>query len=336
MLGPAFVELPGVKVVALLGRDPKRSAEVAARLDQPVVVSSLAELLDCGLDAVALALPPDVNEEVVSAALDRRLAVFSEKPLARSGNVATSLLAKSQGLVTALDFEFAELATFRSLSDALADGLVGQIRHVEVTWLTQSRAIEQRSWSWKTDAARGGGVLPLLGSHVVHLLEQVFGPVARVLAAGGNATTAEFAPPGATAALDTVSALLRLTSGVTVNLILGNAERGVQLHEWRISGESGALVARNSTLDPVHGFNLRLLRDRTEAVLAAERSPVVGVDGRTDAVRTVARRFVEAIQHGADISPTFREGARAAVVLDALQRSALENRLIDVEQAHGH
>ena len=112
---PALQQIPGVEVVGLSGTDLERTQREAEQRGVAAACVGINELIDLDVDALTLALPPDVNEEAAAVALAAGIPVFSEKPLAASSPGAESLAIAAGTTTTGIDFEFAELETFRAL-----------------------------------------------------------------------------------------------------------------------------------------------------------------------------------------------------------------------------
>jgi predicted dehydrogenase len=268
----------------------------------------LEELLDRGLDAVTLALPPDQNVRALHLAIARGIPVFTEKPVTTDAPAALRLAEAAAGLTTVVDFEFAELHTFRAARELTAAGEVGAIRHVAVNWMVESYAARKGLWSWKVDPDRGGGVLSLLGSHLLYLAEWFTGPIEHIWAAGATIGRPEESPDKKRAP-DTFQIGLRHASGITTSVNLSNAAPGVYEHRWDFIGDRGTARLINIGRDYMSGFRLLLLDcDGREAEII--RGPSSGGDGRLAPVSVLMERFVEAIREKRSTQPDLRAGAR--------------------------
>jgi predicted dehydrogenase len=293
---PALLRIEGVEVVALAGSDAHRAQQAADAAGIPLGCGSVDELLDQRLDAVTIAVPPDRQAHVAAAVLAAGLPVLAEKPLATNVREAEELVELAKSLTTAVDFEFAELQTFRTLREALAEGTYGGVRSVEVTWLTRPHPGRARP-GWKGEPGRGG-VLPLLGSHVLYLLEWLLGPV--------EAVSAE--------AIETRLTLTCRVGGVPVGVTLDNGS-AEQRHEWRVEFGQETLTASNTGLDAVQGFRLLAASGSMLASEPADLHP----DGRVAAVAHLATRFVAAAAEGRSLQPDFGDGLRVQRVMAEIE-----------------
>lgn len=306
---PALQSLPGVSVVAIAGARQEKTAEIARIHGVDMACNGIAALLAEDLDAITLALPPALAEMATALALDRGLAILAEKPLAPSAEAAEALARRAADATAIIDFEFAELHCFRALHTLIQRGELGAIERIAVEWTTRSYAHRHRLWSWKTDAAGNGGVLTLLGTHVLFLLEWLFGRIAVTGASADNAATQEFAPPGSLAAPDTVALRGRTRAGAAFAASLCNSAAGSPRHRWEIVGARGRAVLENLTDDAVAGFRLWIASgDMAPREIAREK--MMDGDNRLQAFQALAERFVTAIRAGAPCQPDFAAGAR--------------------------
>jgi len=324
---PGLRLIPGVEIVAIAASNRERAAAAASRLGiRAAACGGIEELVDRDLDAVTLALPPDANERALEHVLAHPLAVLSEKPLGCDPRAAESFAHRAKGRTTAVDFEFAELPDFQALKAVAQLTHLGTVRGIDIVWHVQSWAQKNGVWSWKSDARRGGGVLPLLGAHVLYLLEWIFGTIDGVSEATADAAaTQRFTPPGEIAAADTISFTLTLPHGVIARVALGNVTSAPPLHRWTVTYEHGALILENRGGDYMSGFHLAL-RDRSGRTI--DSPPPGGIelkstgDGRIAAFTSLARRFVAAARNNAPCSPDFAAGARVQHWMAAIESAA--------------
>lgn len=328
---PAFRMLPSVEVVAVLGRDPKKALAAQQRLGIPVLTSP-ERFFESGLDAVSIAVPPGSVEPVVELCHARGLPVLCEKPLGTNLASATRMAERYGALTTGLDFEFAELTTFVALRDMIQAGALGDIRHIQVTWLNESWVHRSGTWSWKTDADRDGGVLNLFGTHVLYLIEWLAGPVVSLSARTDSRVTAALRPDAAAKpADDVVHATFEHQSGALTSIAIGNANPGLSIHRWTVVGSLGSAVLENATRDYMGGFKLVATNGRGEQI-ADVSEPPSGMDGRIPPFKRLAERFVAAVQRGKPCVPGFVEGARVQQLVDAIRVAAVDNRTIDIRR----
>jgi predicted dehydrogenase len=240
---------------------------------------------------------------------------LSEKPIASTAAVAGSLAALAEDRPTAVDFEFAELQTFRTMRELLNSGELGAVRAVNVAWVVDSWARRSKSWSWKTDATEGGGVLGLLAPHVVYLLEWLLGDISAMTAISDDRPTRSYTPPGKVAAANSVCMMgLAGTDATAFTVMLDNAAVGSRVHTWSVVCDAATLIATNTEADWVTGFVLdRMSADARQRITM---EPAFDGDGRQPPMRAVAERFVEAVRTGGTCHPDFADGARVQSLIE--------------------
>ena len=312
---PALLAMRDVHVAVIAGRRPDAARAVAARFGIAQVAESWEALLDHELDAVTFALPPDENEHACEAALRKRIAVLSEKPLATSAEAAARLNRMVAGITTGVDFQYAELDAFEQFAALLRSRKLGAVRRVCVTWLVESLAQRNHVWSWKTDRQRGGGVTTLLGAHLLYLTELLFGEIRGLESRTSSAATARFAPDGGEPAEDTVDLWASLASGGMLSATYGNAAPGGPGHRWECVCDQGTITLHNPTADYMTGFELTV-RTPTSTRVEFRDAPAAGVDGRLAPFARLASRFVTAVKSGAAMQPDFAAAARVQELME--------------------
>ena len=129
------------------------------------------------LDAVVIALPPFMQEQIVRTALEAGKAVYCEKPFGMdiiSAERMTSL-ARSVDAINVVGYQYRYDPGISVLIDAVHSGMIGSIRSIEVEWLTAGGLRSDREWSWRNDKNQGGGVIREFCSHVFDYLMLITG-----------------------------------------------------------------------------------------------------------------------------------------------------------------
>lgn len=321
---PAFRSDRRCDVVTLAGGDPARTAQ-AAREAGIGRVQSWADLIaDPGIDAVAIAVPPALQPRIAVAALRAGKAVFLEKPLAASLDDAKAVreAAQASGRPVMIDFEFPELPAFRSARTLIADGALGALRQIAVSWQVENAATRLRLQSWKTDGAQGGGVLGNFVSHCLHYLEWLGGPIRDLSAQLFGLPQDDRAQRAASARSVALSGTF--VSGAAFSLTMSCASYLGSGHRIECYGEDGTLTLVNETADYIRGFVLSHAR-RPAAALAVIDTPDPedrpDNDGRVAPVARLARRFLDAVEGGPQPSPGIAQAVRVQALIAASLRS---------------
>jgi predicted dehydrogenase len=335
----------GLDVVAVVGRDPDKTATRARLFDVPRALTSVDDALALpGVDAVTIATPPDTHAALVLAALGARKHVLCEKPFARDAGEARTLLAAASaaGVVHLLGTEFRFDTGQALLARAVRDGLIGEPRlalfllHVPVL-----ASADAELPVWWADAAQGGGWLTAHGSQVVDQIRVTLGEFASV-----RASTLNVAGRAASAD-DGFVAHFELRSGVAGVMQSTAADRGPMLIETRVVGTGGTAwiegLGDKVWVADAHGPRVLPVPDdlRTASAsappadsLTTDYERMIGHGLDRGAYTRLAEHFLARIA-GTPPPPgpepaTFADGVADMLVLDALRRSAREGRTEEV------
>jgi len=241
---PALASTPGSSLAAVWGRNPDAARSLAAE-HGAAAFSDFGAFLDA-VDAVAFAVPPDVQAPLALRAAEAGKHLLLEKPVALSVSDADKLVAAASeaGVASVVFFTHRFNTEIRAwLTDEQARGAGGGWSGGVAVLLGD--ALQPGSPSntpWRQD--KGG--LWDLGPHVVSMLWACLGPVTSVTAV-----------PGGT---DVTHLVLRHASGAssaaTVTLSAPPAAAGTNLFVW---GEAGRSVMPARTDDSVGALRVAAL-----------------------------------------------------------------------------
>ena len=316
---------------------------MAAEFNIPQAYSSLEELFNSPeIDGVSIATPPFLHAEMAQQAIAAGKHVLLEKPMTLNLSEATTLyhLAQDTGIVAAMDFEYRGVPTWMRLAELLDEGYVGQKRLVKIDWLMSSRANPDRGWNWYAQKDKGGGALGALGSHTFDYIAWLFGPVQRMLAQlhtsiGQRPDPNEGGRLKPVDADDTALLTLELADGTPCQVSLSSATYGGRGHWLEVYGDGGTLILGSSNQqDYVHGFRL-LGAPAGETPVELEipnrlAFPRSYPDGRLAPFLRTIDRWVQGIDSGVAIAPSFREGVYSQLLMDLTHASSEQQAWLDV------
>lgn len=194
-----------------------------------------------GVDAVAIMTPNDGHYPNAMAALAHGFDVICDKPMTNTLAEASLLRerVKETGQVFCLTHNYSGYPLVRQARAMVADGLLGEIRLVQVEYVQGGRAKSGPGrTAWKTDPARGGASLVMgdIGTHAHQLLRFITALEVEQLAADAGPIV-----PGSQAH-DYAGALLRLSGGARGNFWVTQAAAGVEnALRIRVSGSLATL-----------------------------------------------------------------------------------------------
>lgn len=213
----ALVDEKACRVVAVA--DPSDDARARAQQLVPdaAAVATLDELLAHELDGLVIATPSALHAQQALAALDRGLAVFCQKPLARTAaeNAAIVDAARKADRLLGCDLSYRHTEAMRRIRNCVVEGELGQVYAADLVF--HNAYGPDKSWA-RDPALAGGGCAIDLGIHLVDLALWTLGfpEVERV----GSRLYAQGAllPPASNAVEDHAVAQLELVTGATVRI----------------------------------------------------------------------------------------------------------------------
>lgn len=172
--GPALAAHPGTELTGVWTRRPEPAAELTGMLGGRAA-GSFDELLD-GVDAVAFAVPPQVQGELAVRAAAAGKHLICEKPLAGDLDAARAVAGAAAGVTSALVLTLRydpEVAGWLSgIPGGAGPDTAGSVR-----WLSGSLLGGPYATSpWRAEH----GALLDIGPHVIDLLDAALGPVTGV------------------------------------------------------------------------------------------------------------------------------------------------------------
>lgn len=263
----SVIESGCAQVVAIT--DPSDECRARATDLAPGVraTSSFSELLDMDLDGVVIATPSAMHAEQSIAALERGIAVFCQKPLARSCHETARVIeaARHGDRRLGVDMVYRTVEAVRVLHDLVRQGELGTL--YAGRFVFHNAYGPDKPWFYDR-ALSGGGCVMDLGTHLVDLALWLFGldrvvNVRSRLFAGGR-------PLGRSASEveDYASVHLDLASGASVEIGCSwNLPAGRDaLIEATLYGTAGGASMRNVsgsfydfTAELYHGTARRVL-----------------------------------------------------------------------------
>ncbi|WP_369257555.1 Gfo/Idh/MocA family protein [Geodermatophilus amargosae] len=231
----AIAAHPTAELAGIWGRDAAKAAEVGAEFDVPGT-DDLAALLE-QVDAVSVAVPPDVQVPLAEQAAAAGRHLLLEKPIGLTVAEADRVVGavRSTGVASVVFFTFRfQAATTTWLTQAARTRLAGGAG----SWLSALAGSPFDS-AWR----RRHGALWDIGPHALSLLVPALGPVVSVQAGAGAGDTVhlvlQHATPGVASTLTLSHTVAPLATGV----------------EFSVHGDAGRLVLLPDTESPVESLS---------------------------------------------------------------------------------
>ncbi len=222
--GPGLIAAEGVELVGVWGRSPEKARNLATGLGVKAYDDIEALLAD--VDAVAFAVPPEVQAELALMAAKAGKHLLLDKPVAMTVAAAHALrdAATAAGVASVVFF-----------TDRFTDTSRAWFRDVRATegwrggWLRAFSSLQEQDnpfgaspWRWQS------GALWDIGPHALSTLSAALGPAGSLTAVGGDG--------------DLVTLVIRHESGVTstasLTLFAPPAAAGFEAAVWGDVGVS--------------------------------------------------------------------------------------------------
>jgi predicted dehydrogenase len=309
VVAPVFAATEGCNVVDVVS--PRNGAALIELVQRPDV------------DLVSVHSPPFLHARDVGCALESRKAVLCDKPFAMHAGEAAELLdqAVGAGVVHLVNFEFRCQPARVVLRDAVREGRIGHVEHVQWTHMSAGTRVPLRPYGWLFDAARGGGWIGAWASHAVDTLRWLLGEIDTLVSATRRIDLVERPDEQGVmrvcTAEDALTATLHVGGDISVALDSGYAAGASVAPRLTVFGSEGAVqVVGHERVTLVRG-------DGSREVLL--ESPPGNGDRHDDAMRRWAEGVRDAVDgHRAPPgAPTFADGHACDLVLDQLRAAPI-------------
>lgn len=336
---PCLRHVPAMRVVGIASPNVARARETAQAFGIAHAAAEHREILDrTRPDLVFVVTPPHRHREQSLDALAAGAHVVCEKPTALNAAESADMARAAEstpGRLALLDHELRMDPRRRALLDRVRAGDLGDVLHATYTITSPGRRDSSSPWTWWSDRTQGGGALGALGSHAVDALRSYAGEVTAARGALHTWTTERRDATGAMRAVtadDYAVASLRFASGALGTITFSLVE-GERVHRLTLAG-----TKRTARLDEQRPLavedDAHVMRDVAvpDELPSSEQLGIPDTDWARNFLR-YGRAIAGAIAGGAAEIPgaaTFRDGHANQQVLDAIRRSAEEDRWIAV------
>lgn len=337
---PALRHVPGAEVVAIASNRLESARSTGEAFGVPNAYDDWRQMLDKHqFDAVLIATPTATHAPMTLAALDAGANVVCEKPTAMNAGEAETMLKRAEvlGRVHMIDHELRFNPNRQRVAELIADGSLGEIRHVNIANIGASWAdpASRAKGDWWSLAEQGGGRLGANGSHQVDMLRWWLGPIAAVM---GEALTMvpnrrdKATGESWTATADDVAYFtLAMASGARAQVFMSGVAANTIGNLTQVFGSKGTIALSNEDeklyfAEAGQGFE--------DITVVDSNAKLPGLNNGIWNVSVVAalREFASAVEEGRALrqGATFRDGLANQRVLDAVKRSTETRAWVDL------
>lgn len=345
------------ELVVLCGRNRQRAAAAAQRLGWAGVETNWRELVRRDdVHLVDICTPGDSHAEIALAALAAGKHVLCEKPLSNSVAEAEEMTAAAEraaadGIVAMVGFNYRRVPAIALARQLVADGRIGQVRHVRALYLQDWIVDPQFPLVWRLDKDKAGsGALGDIGAHIIDLAQYVTGELITGVSAQTETFVRERPLPAESAGLsadsngsgtgavtvdDCAVFTARLAGGAMATFEATRFATGRKnAMRLEVNGSLGSIAFDFESMNELHfhddtepaataGFRRILVTEPDHPYLSAWWPAGHGL-GYEHAFTHQAFDLLNAIAVRGAVHPTFRDGLQVQRVLDAVERSAAD------------
>jgi predicted dehydrogenase len=185
--GPGFRKAEGSALVAVMRRNGKLAADYAKRHGVARSYDDADALIaDPEVDAVYVATPPDSHADYALKVAAAGKPAYVEKPMARNSTECTRMVDAftHARLPLFVAYYRRRLPRFLEVEKLLAEGAIGKVTGVRYLGSAPKHR-DDAGWRLKAEIAGGGHFLDV-GSHVLDLMDYLFGPLGDVAGTAAN------------------------------------------------------------------------------------------------------------------------------------------------------
>ena len=337
------------EIVAASRRDPQRLALAQRELSIPQGFTNWREMLEkTDLDAVVVSTPHNYHLEPTLAALDRGLHVLIEKPLATSITDARTIIQaiEQTDRVVMMGVNRRGDPSWQTAQRTLISGQIGQVRQINAFVYLDNRIFREQQHiaqpiiqslegselmktfmldipkadSWRRDPVQlGGDFFADVGSHLVDVMLWLGGAPAREV----MAYQPKDRPPQA--GILSLQALLYNDTILSItfndNIAMGDDYTFAGDGHLYVFGDRGRLIATSIGWGAGSVGSLSIEQNGELRPLAVEGSKV-----------HPAAAFISTILDGTPNPATVKEAANVVSLIQSAYQSAIENRLVRIEE----
>lgn len=184
--GPAFNEVPGSHVVAVMSRNAEKAESYAKRHNIKKWYTDPLELInDPEINAIYIATPPSSHATFAIMAMKAGKPVYIEKPLAASYEDCARInrISELTGVPCFVAYYRRYLPYFQKVKQIIQSGAIGTPANVQIRFSVPPRDLDYKSngslpWHLQPDIA-GGGYFYDLAPHQLDLIQDIFGVITR-------------------------------------------------------------------------------------------------------------------------------------------------------------
>ncbi len=287
------------------------------------------------VQAIVIASPQSTHLEIAREAFALGKPVLCEKPMGASLEESRKMaaLAEKSGVTNMVGFNYIRTPASQFARALIANGEIGRLTYFRGEHTEDFFADPETPGSWRTEG-RANGTMGDLSAHMINAAHALLGPIKSLCADIETVTAQRPGDNGPVAVTndDHGQFVCRFENGVMGHLFFSRVATGRKMgYIYEITGTTGAIrfdqedqnaiwLYKRHENEAEQGFKKILTNTAHPDYVQFCLGPGHGT-GYQDQITIEARDFLQAIDTGEPLWPTFEEGVRVNQVIEAAWRS---------------
>ena len=294
------------------------------------------------VEVVVIASPQETHRAIAEAAFAAGKPVLCEKPLGSSleDGAAMVAAAEASGLANMVGFNYIRTPASQYARQLIADGEIGDITWFRGEHTEDFLADPQAPATWRT-TGMANGTMGDLAPHMINAALALIGPIVRVM--GSVETVHKTRPSGQVTNDDHAQMMCRFENGAMGHLYFSRVATGRKMgYAYEVTGTKGAIrfdqedqnaiwLYRMEGPQAERGFRKILTGPAHPNYEPFCQGPGHGT-GYQDQIIIEARDFLQAVETGQPVWPTFRDGHEVNQVVAAVLASSEDETWQDINR----
>ena len=347
---PAWRAIPGVEVTAICTSREQTARAAQQRLGLARAFwDAEAMCADPDIDIVDLGTRPSVRLPMILAAIRNGKHIYNACPHAPDWKGAQAIDAAVAGSPTigVVDAFSEHLPAHRQMQAMLADGHIGEplggMCHFNLSLF--NRPDKRFPYGWFADGSAGVSAVRNNGSHMLHVLTRLLGPVDRLVADDTQVLKQWVYPDGDTITPETndfANVILKFRSGATMTMQVGWNMPLASGWMIDVHGTDGRLRAESPTFPTardclLYGGRIGEPMDAITLPESYRSHPGIALDWQAEIppsfpMAITMQGLVDAINGAGEPAPDFGRATEVERILEAIRRSAAARSWVSLDE----
>ncbi|NRA86563.1 MAG: Gfo/Idh/MocA family oxidoreductase [Rhizobiales bacterium] len=283
------------------------------------------------VEAVIIASPQKFHRDIALAAFKAGKPVFCEKPLGASISDSLAMVhaAEASGLANMVGFNYIRTPASQLARKIIESGEIGEITSIRAEHTEDFYADPNENASWRTDG-RSNGAMGDLAPHIINGVLALVGPIVDLVS---DIQTVHKTRPSGNGQMNVTNddqghLLCRFANGASGSIFISRVATGRKMgYAYQIYGTKGAISFDQEDQNALWLYDTEAKSNQqgfTKILTGPEhpdyRAFCQGAGhgtGYQDQIIIEAKDFLQAIETGKQVWPTFRDGLEVNKVIEA-------------------